>query len=44
MTCIIDDSFRSRHTIMQTMSPGAASGLGISSGMIGFMTPMMPIP
>jgi hypothetical protein len=42
ITCIIDDSFRSRHTIM--MITKAGSGLGITNGMIGMMGPMMPMP
>ena len=42
-TCIIDDSFRSRTTIIQnTLSP--KSTIGLSTGMIGFMTPIMPLP
>jgi hypothetical protein len=40
--CIIDDSFRSRHTIMTITKAG--SGLGITNGMIGMMGPMMPMP
>jgi hypothetical protein len=43
VTCIIDDSFRSRTTIIQnTLSP--KSTIGIASGIIGHIAPIMPIP
>ena len=43
VTCIIDDSFRSRTTIIQnTLSP--KSIIGSSTGWIGPITPIMPIP
>ena len=43
VTCIIDDSFRSRTTIIQnTLSP--KSTIGLSGGMIGLITPVIPMP
>jgi len=43
VTCIIDDSFRSRTTIIQnTLSP--KSTIGLSGGMIGLITPIIPTP
>lgn len=43
VTCIIDDSFRSRTTIIQnTLSP--KSTIGLSTGWIGPITQVIPIP